>query len=412
MAHTVSSLNSIFKYVQKDLKDLTPNSAILFNSVPHREADSLGRKYLQPVVLSFELGFTWGDGTAFQYNDDVAGVYDEAELESNAVVLKSRLAIEVLERMKGNKAVQNHLSLRSGQMKMSLSKMAEIDMIYGRTGIATISAVSAVNTTPEPDQLTITISDASWAPGIWAGMVGAKLDVYNGGSKINTNADCTLVSVNMDAKQIVISGHNTDLTNTIAPYTLFFKGSKANQMYGLYYQLDNATTLFGIDAATYDLFKASEMTVSGELTVKKILSGVAKARAKGGLDEECFLFVSDLSFQGLVADLLPLREFDQSYKGEAVIGHDSIKIKSNASTIEIVGHPFFKEGEAMLIPKKTMIKVGPTPEITFKIPGKNEEYFEPLEGYDAVQMTGRYNFQVFVQEPAKCTLFKSITNAA
>ncbi len=412
MAHTVSSLNSIFKYVQKDLKDLTPNSAILYNSVPARDADSLGRKYLQPVVLSFELGFTWGDGTAFQYNDDVQGTYDECELESNAVVLKSRIAIEALERMKSNKSVQNHVSLRSGQMKMSLTKMAEIDMLYGRSGIATISAVSAVDTGTDPDQLTITISDASWAPGIWAGMVGAKLDVYNGASKINSNADCTLVSVNMDAKQIVISGHNTDLTNTIAPYTLFFKGSKANQMYGLYYQLDNAATLFGIDASVYDLFKASEVTVSGELTVKKILAGVSKARAKGGLDEEATLLVSDVTFQGLVADLLPLREFDQSYKGEAVVGHDSIKIKTNASTVEIIGHPFLKEGDSMLYPTRTLIKVGATPEITFKIPGKNEEYFEALEGYDAVQMTGRYNFQVFAQEPAKCVLFKSITNAA
>ncbi len=382
--------------------------------VPARASDSLGRKYLQAVVLSYELGFTWSDGVgAFSYNDDVAGVYDEAEVESSAVVLKSRIAIEALEKMQGNKALLNHVTLRSSQMKMSLMKMAELDMLYGRSGIGNISVASAVDTGPTPDQMTLTISDATWAPGIWAGMAGVLLDVYNGASKINTNAIITLVSVNHASKQIVISGHNTDLTNTIAGYDLFFKGSKANQMYGLHYQLDNATTLFGIDAAAYDLWKASEMNVAGALTTAKILGAVEMAQSKGGLDEDSMILVSTKTFQGLAADILPLRDFDQSYKAEAEIGQSKIKINTSAGKIEIVPHPFVKQGYAYLVPKKTMIKVGSTTEISFNLPGKGEDsYFEPLEGSDAVQMLGRYNFQLFIEEPAKCVLLYGITNAA
>lgn len=408
MANTATTLATAFKYVAENkLHDLKPNSAIVQDIAGAlKESDQIGRKYLCPVVLSYELGFTFGTD-AFTYNDDIAGVYDEIEVDCSPVVLKSRVGLEAADRMaKTQKTVLSHAALRLGQMKTSLMKMAEIECLYGRQGF-TISALGSVNTSPDPDQRTITF-DTDWAPGVWAGMVGAALDGYDGSTKQNSNADFNLVSVDFANKQIVISGHNTDLTNLAVGEKIFFKGAKTNGMYGIHYQLDNATTLFGIDAATYDLWKASEFAVTGAFTVAKILEGLGKAQEKGGLDEDVVVLCSTKAYEALNADVTALRMFDDSYKDVAEIGNKGITIKFGNGKATIIGHPMVMQGYAYSFPKAGIKKVGST-DITFGSPVKQGEIIEHLESVHAYQVIGRYSYQILLMEPAKCVLFTGIT---
>lgn len=415
MANTKSSLETAFKYVQeKKLNDLKPNSSIVYDMAPMKEADKLGRKYLAPVVLSHELGFTFGDGTAFSYEDDVAGIYDEIEIDSNPVVLKSRLSIEAADRMaNSNKSLISHVALRAGQMKASLLKMAEIEILCGRTGLGVISGNPAVNTTPDPDQATIIFTAESWRPGVWTGMGGAKLEVRSSaGAKRNAEGDLTLVSVDFDNRTIVVSGSNQDCTDLADTDVVYFKGAYSNGQYGIKYQLDTSGTVFGIDNSVYDLLKAQEHTVSGALTMSEVLKGRAKAVARGGLDEDTILLVSTATYENLNVDLSALRAIDSSYKpakGEA--GHEGLVYHGQGGKIEIVAHPMMAEGEAYLIPKTGLKRVGST-DITFKsLAGEGEDVWQLLEGAHAYQICGRFSFQVLISQPAKCVLFKGITNS-
>lgn len=413
MANTKSSLETAMRYVQeKKLLDLKPNSSVVYDMAPMKDSDMVGRKYLAPVCLSHELGFTFGDGSAFSYNDDVAGVYEEIEIDPNPVVLKSRLSIEAADRLaKSEKAVMSHVALRSGQMKMSLLKMAEIEMLHGRVGLGIISGNPSVDTGPAPDQATIIFTAASWAPGVWTGMTGALLEVRNGASKINAVGDLTLVSVDFPNKSIVVSGDNTDLTDLADTHVVYFKGAYSNGQYGIKYQLDTSGSVFGIDNSVYDLWKATEETISGALTMAKILKGIAKARAKGGLDEECVLLCSDVTYENLNADQAALKMFDSSYKAEAAEnGFKGIKYHTQSVSVEIIAHPMMKEGEAFLFPKKGLKKIGST-DITFKRADGSDGFWESLEGSHAYQLTGRFSFQVLISEPAKCVLFTAITNS-
>lgn len=413
MANTKSSLDSALKYVQeKKINDLKPNSSIVYDMAPMRESDMVGRKYLCPVSLSFELGFTFGDGTAFAYNDDVAGVYDEIEIDPNPVVLKSRLSIEAADRLaKSEKAMIDAVALRAGQMKMSLLKMAEIEMIHGRTGVGTISGNPAVNTTPTPDQATIIFTDATWAPGIWSGMEGALLECRNGSTKVNANGDLTLVSVDFDGKSIIVSGDNTDLTDLADGYKIFFKGAYSNGQYGLKYQLDTSGSVFGIDSSAYALWKAQEHTVSGALTMEQVLKGRAKAVSRGGLDEDCVLLVASATFENLNSDLAALRSLDDKYSPASnENGQQGIVFHGQGGKTRIVAHPMMMEGDAFLIPEKGIKRVGST-DVTFKSIDGAEAAWQHLEGYHAYQLTGRFSFQVLVFQPAKCVYFKSIVNS-
>ncbi len=413
MANTKTSLETAFKYVQeKKLNDLKPNSSIVYDLAPMKDSDSVGRKYLAPVVLSYELGFTFGDGSAFAYEADVAGVYEEIEVDPNPVVLKSRLSIEAADRMaKSEKSVINHVALRAGQMKTSLMKMAEIEMLHGRVGVGVILGNPAVNTAPTPDQATIIFTAASWCPGVWSGMEGALLECRNGASKVNAVGDLTLVSVDFANRTIVVGGDNQDCTDLADGYSIFFKGAYAAGQYGLKYQLDTSGSVFGIDNSVYALFKAQEYAVSGALRLEDVLKGRAQAVARGGLDEDSILLVSSVTFENLNADQAALRAFDSSYNSsKAEQGSQALVYHGQGGKIEVIAHPMMKEGEAFMIPKTGMKRVGST-DITFANLAGSEDAWQHLEGYHAYQLTGRYSFQILISQPAKCVLFTGIVNS-
>lgn len=405
--NTKTSLDTMFKYtVAQDVNNLVPAHAIIQKLVPQlSEAEKTGRKFLWPVALTLENGVTYGDDTAFSYNDDVAAVYEEIEIDSTPVVLKSRVALSAANRMVSSKrSFITAMSLRSGNMKESLTKRAEIECLYGKTGIGVISAVSDSSGTN-----LLTLTDASFAPGIFGGLEGSLLEARNsGGTKINTNADLVISIVDVANKQITVTGNATDTAALSAAHLLYFKGAYSNSMNGIDKQLTNSGSLFGISAATYDLWKANTVAVSGNLTMSKVLEGVAKCVGKGGLAEEAVLLCSSRTFEKLNSDLAALREYDSSYDPKkAENGVEGIRYRAQSGIVEIVAHPFVKEGEAFLLPKGAMKRIGAT-EITFGF--GDGEYFEKLEGSAGYQLLAQYDWCILIDKPARCCKFTGITN--
>lgn len=199
--NTKTSIATITKRVVEDkLKDFVPNSAILQKKAKFIE---LGREYLHPVALTHELGFTFGSSDAFSYNASIAGVYDEIQVDPNPMVLRSQWGFEAADRTskRGKKAVESHITLRTGRMKDSLMSVLEIECLFGRSlvGLGKVSSASDSSGT-----VTVTITDATWSPAIWGGREGVLIDIYeaDGTTKRNANGDFTLSSVDQDNKQI------------------------------------------------------------------------------------------------------------------------------------------------------------------------------------------------------------------
>lgn len=420
MANTKTSLDTMFKYkVASKVNQLFPTFAIVQKIIPElSESERTGRKFLEPVALTFENGVTYGDGTVFSYEDDIAGVYDEIELDSNPIVVKSRVSLAAANRMANKESsFISHMSLRSGNMKESLMKRYEIECLYGKTGLGVIGVKSSVDTGPTPDQVTITFTDATWAPGIWGGLEGAALEARDPANLLagtatlqNSNADYNLVRVIYDEKKIVISGNNTDLTDLAADDVIFFKGAYANSFYGIDAQLTMTGSRFGIDSDSYNLWEGNSYAVSGQLTMGKALKGIAKAVGKGGLAEDGVLLCSSLTYEGLNTDLAALRQYDDSYKKEeGVAGVKGISYYGQSGRIKIVAHPFVKEGEAFFFPEKGVKRVGAS-EIKFGF--GDGDYFEKLEGSAGFQLLAQGDWCVLIEKPARCVKFTGITNAA
>ncbi len=326
------------------------------------------------------------------------------------MVLRSQWGFDAADRLskKGKKAVASHIELRTGRMKDSLMKFLEIECLFGRSVVG-IGIVSAVNDSSGTNVLTIT--DATWAPGIWGGLEGALLDAYTGASKVNTNDDLTISVVDHDNKQITVTGNATDTAAIAAADILYFKGAQSASQLGLFYQLDTSGTIFGIDNSVYSLWKGNEFAVGGALTMDKVLSGAARAVTKGGLNSDAMLLVSPLTFAKLNTNLSALRQYDQSYSDKKLkIGTQSIEYGAQFGNMEIISHPYMMEGYAMLLPKNQLCRPGAT-DVTFGIPGKEGQHVEALEGSYAYQILCRAAFQILLKCPAKAVLYTGITNS-
>lgn len=410
--NTKTTLDTAFKYkVAPKISQLVPRAAILQSLSQLSNVELEGRKMLWPIQTSDEHGVTYGDGTVFAYNDSVAANFDEAEIESNPVVLRHRLSLAAANRMVRGKesSFLNRMGLKAQVLKQSLMKRAEVAMLYGQTGLGTLASDPGA---PSGSQVTITFTAATWAPGIWSGSKGAPLDAYNGTTKINTNADIVVVSVDPANRQVVVSGNDTDLTNLTTGHDIYFKGSggaSSTDMAGIDKIITNTGTLFGVDASTESLWAGNSYAVGGNLTFSKVMEGLSDSVGYGGLEENSYLLISPLTWAKLNSDAAALRAIDSSYSSKKMSnGFEGIEYHGQFGTLTVISHPYVKQGEGFAFPESKIRRIGTTDVDFIERP---DGYFEVLEGSAGYQLLAQYEFSVFIDCPAQATKFTGITNS-
>jgi hypothetical protein len=422
MATEPSNLTGLFKEVYGDsVENLIPDAAKLTKRVPFvPKAKQNGNKYNQPVVVNQEAGFTYAGPTdgAFALNDAVSMQLENAEVQGSQCVLRSALAYDSAAMSANSKAAfLEATELLVENMMESSAKRLEISSWYGRLGIAAVvlnsdSNVSATRTS-------FTISAASWSSGIWSGLEGAKLQFYRPDltTLISSGADSifTVYSVNPGSRVITVDGTATGITaldTAIGSYAVvpFFNGSNGKEMYGIDYIIQNTGSLFGIDAAVYDLWKSNVVTVSGQLTMGKILSAVSVAVGRG-LNEDLTVWVSPATWANLASDLAALRMYDGSYnKSKAENGMESICYYGQNGKIEIISHNIIHDGDCFGLPLKRVKRLG-AQDISFKTPGRDDEIFLQLPSNAGFELRNYYNQAVFIETPARCFKITGFTNS-
>ena len=175
--------------------------------------------------------------------------------------------------------------------------------------------------------------------------------------------------------------------------------------------MSNTGSLFGIDAATYDLWKGNVVTTTGQLTMAKVLSAVAKA-VQRGLDEKATVLVNPATWADLASNLAALRRFDGSYsRKKAENGSEKLEYISQNGVLAIVSYNIVKEGDCFIFPEDKTIRIGardlglndptrPQDEIFFTIPGKA-----------GVGVRAYTNQAIFLESPAQAVYIKGIVNS-
>jgi len=414
-----AALDGLFKEVYgDDVISLVPDSAKLVKSIGFVSADKeLGNKYHQPVILSNEHGITYAaaDAGAFALNNSVALTMKDAQVQGSQMVLRSSMSYDAAARASNSKkAFVKGTELLVENMLETMTKRLELQLLYGGSagGLGYCDSSATDGTT----KTTITLTAASWASGIWAGSENAEVDIYFTSSKKNSRATLVIEEVNLDNKTIKVVGDADDITdidgfiNTDGTDTTYivWRGSYGAEMSGIDKIITNSSSLFGIDASAYNLWKGNSYAVGAALAIGKVLAGVSRA-VERGLDEDVSCYINPLVWKDLNSDLAGLRRFDSSFKEKGIAGNKSIQYHGQNGIIDIVAHNCVKQGEGFIFPTKKAKRIGAV-DITFKRPGGGgDQMFRELSNNAGFELRSYTDQAVFIETPARCVKLTGIT---
>lgn len=421
--NTVTTLNALMKevYAKKEIR-LIPETKKILNMFPYKE--EVGKDFKIPVTLTNEGGITYAgpDDDAVSLNSAIAMIMKDATVEPYQIFERSQLGYNIATRAKDNKtAFGAVIKLLTRSMLESITKRVEIAMLYGQSGLGFVHTSSNVSST----STVLTMSAASWAPGIWVGSEGHALSILDedAGAVLTANAAAYISSIDFVNRTITITGNATDIA-AIDAACVGTGGSPSLYWYGAVSGVDsfkeqpgldkiatNTGTLFGLSAATYAMWKGNVKSLANQsLTLARFDDALTLAVNKG-LDDDAVVFISPKTWSKLMTDQAALREYDGSYnKKRAENGFQSLEFQSQNGVNEIIPYNIVKEGDAFVFPKKEIYRVGAT-DISLRNPVNQDEFFIDLENTSAVEMRAYSNQAIFCEAPCKCLKITDISNS-
>lgn len=409
VANTPETMIGDFKNLYKDsgLVNAIPSWMIVQDRFPFEEAEAgLGQYYVFGVVLQKEQGFTYAPSSGassgvITLNASVAGYIGSAQVEGFAIYLRSRLSYDAAAKASraGKKAFAQAYGAVLKNMKESHQYRLECSLLYGRDGLATVSA----NTSG-----VLAITAATWATGIWAsGMKGAILEAFTGvGASVSQHdGDLTISSISVANKTVTVTGTNSSV---VANDILYFKGARTTTAYnecaGLNRILTNTGSLFNIDAASYELWLAQSYAVNGNLSLTAIMNAAALGMSFGL--EKAILLCAPEKFAQLASDEAALRRYVQNTPNTNR-GVKGISFMMGSVDVEILPHPLVKQGTPMMLPQSAVHRVGAV-DVTFSLPGSGEPMQVHVTDATALEIRSMSDQGIYLETPAQAVLLTGV----
>lgn len=358
-------------------------------------------------MLGYEHGFTYavdGDG-AVTLNAAVAGNVKKARVQGCLIYLRSRLSYEDVMKASsaGAAAFESATGLVVDNMERSFAKRLELSFLYGQQGLGKV----LTNTSGA-----LVLTAASWSGGIWTGMKDCILEAWNSqaASATQHDGDLTISSVEHSTRTVTVTGTSSSV---VADDHLYFKGARSSSAHkecaGLDKILTNSSTLFNIDAASFELWQATTRNISAEISMLGVLNGISDATNKG-LEESAVAWFNPSNWNKLNSDQAALRRFGAEITTNAKNGTKAITYASTNGDTEIEAHPMLKNGDGMLVPnpEKRLVRVGAS-NITFRLPGFGETVFHHVTDTTSVELRAMSDQAIAVQIPGHCCKYANIS---
>jgi hypothetical protein len=384
-ANTPTSLASRLKeQFNGDISTLVPGSAELVKLKFRRDIE-LGKSAVFDVQLSDELGFSVGQGDV-TLNGNINQASARATVDAYSLILQSQVSYDLITRASTEKkAFAKFVDSKFIPMAESFQRRQEIMHLYGRDSIGELSG----NTSG-----VLALTEASFCPTLWLGLKGAVLEAWTaktGGSQ--HNGDLVVSAVDVANRTVTVTGTNSAVVNGDF---LFFKGTHDAGHYGLMSIAKNTGTLFGISAATYELWKGSSYDVgTSALTLGKILQAAALAANKG-CAEKLRALIPIAAFQSLVSDESALRQYT-AFTEKLENGGKRISFYGASGEIEVVPYHFMKAGEFLIFPERWTYNLGSS-EMVYAL-GKDGDLSFDIPTSSAKEMRLFSDLQIFCERP-------------
>ncbi len=403
------TLPGLFKevYSKLGLIQACPTWAICQDKFPFEKGEAIGEAYVLAVTLTKEGGFQYapsmGSNAVPANPTPIAATILHAKIQSYAIYLASQLAYSAAARAaaQGKAAFKSAYAAVLQNMKFSHQYRLECSLLYGRDGLGVVfSNTSGV----------LLLTEASFAPGIWgAGLKGNIITAWTATTETATQHDGSLTvdEVDISARTVTVTGTNSSVVQNDVLYFLNSRTSTAwNECAGLYRILTNTGSLFDIDAADYDSWKAQSLDQGGQVSLTGIMRLMAKCQSYGL--ERALLFIAPVRFADLAADEAALRRYMDA-GSKAKRGPNSITYSMGGVEVDIMAHPLLKLGHAFLLPESQVHRIGST-DVTMALPGSNEELSVQVSNLTAIEFRSMSDQAIFIEVPARAGLLYGLTS--
>jgi hypothetical protein len=372
----------------KKLKDARVNFTILQDMFKLDEASPIGNYFHIPVLLtqSQSTHYDAAGGTR-TLPTPVAPVSQDAQVPAMEITERMMIPFGAAVKYDAGSQVSfiSTTTLKMLALNKAVKRQIEWSLLYGGSSLATLSVGSSATS------VTYTMTTGTFGAGYLVGCENQNFDVYDptGVTKRNAVGALSATAVDIEAGTITLAGAAADNAAVQAGDYLWRYNSKGYEITGLATQIANTGSLFNINAANYSLWRGSTYSSFGNMAVAKVLKAVSKARNRGA-DGDMIFLCSANGYAALLADFGAQRRVDYSYsKNKLETGAESITLYSSNGAIEIVEHPFVKDGDAFLLPKDEVMRPG------------NQDVTDNLGGDDLQVMSSTVNawdFRVFTQQ--------------
>jgi hypothetical protein len=428
-----------YKVVYGDYTDPHPTSDSMTAALPFVPKESRnGRTFNVPVMVSPEQGQTADvSGTAFAIRDARNSVMKEASLDGASLLYNGRIPYDAMLRSRngtGDKrngnAFKDAFELKTKGLMEQGEFYNEVAMHYGPGTSAAIAddigvtaAAGGSGTNLGSPGVVVPITIATWAPGVWARMTNALVDVYAadgttliannvtvsainpdyapGGSPVSPNL--TLIATTTGNQQTT-TGAATTLANMYSR-RIVPAGWAQNSCIGVVSRTKNTGIQDGINAALYQVWKPVQVTTTGTLTRLKIASLMARMFPTG-IRKGGKLWVSAPVFADLVEEM-ESQKHDYPQGDLKQVGTNELTFKSPCGPLSIMLDPMMKYGTAIFWGSEARaVRVGSSP-LTFR--GKGDEwFFLELQGNAGSEIRCMSNQTPFFYEPNKTAAITGI----
>jgi hypothetical protein len=287
----------------------------------------------------------------------------------------------------------------------SIRSKLEVQLMFGQSGIGQVET-----TTANGANIVVPVKDEYWAPGVWAGAEGMKVDFYTGATPVTGCTNMTVAAVSFENKTITITalgGTGVTAGDIIYPY-----GAYGKEMVGLHKLLTQSSgDLFGI-STTNSLWKGNLFTPGTYgtpvvLTFSIIQQAISKAVEKG-LDKDVQVLVNPGHWDDLLVDESSLRDYDSSYNpNQAERGAKTIKFHSQNGMIEVIPSTMVMEGYAYIVCKEDFQRIGST-DVTFRRPSDGESYFRELDNSAGYELRAFSEQALFCVKPSRNVVIRNL----
>ena len=395
-------------YQNSGLVDAIPTWGIVQDRWKFEEAESLGQYFIFGVVLQKEHGATYAPSSgsssgAQTLNASIAGYVAQVQVEGYSIYMRSRLSYDAAAKASraGKKAFAQAYGAVLKNLKESHQYRLELSLLYGQNGLGTVSSISSG---------VITLTAASYATGIWAaGLKDCILEAFTGITATETqhNGDLTVSAISVANKTVTVTGTSSAVA---AADVLYFKGARTatgfNECPGLDKILTNTGTLFNVSAASYDAWKSQAYSVGGNLSMTAIMQASAVGMSYGL--EKGVLLCAPEKFAQLGVDEAALRRYvSEADSKRTKRGVKGVSFAMGPVDIEVMAHPFQKQGSAMLLPEDHVHRVGAT-DITMGMPGSDEPMEVHVTDTTALEIRSMSDQGIYIERPAHAVLLSGI----